>query len=129
MRRFMIIAALALASMPLEAQKKAKRDQYKITSEELAEYGSANMGEVIRKARPTFYIVTPASDAGISSGVEYGILVFVGTQQLGDTSMLHFYRASDVEEVRLYRPANALSPYTGGNAFVIQLQMKDRRKP
>ena len=129
-RRFLILAVLVLVASPLQAQhKKNKRDPYRISGEELAEYGTASIGEVIQKIRPNFYIFTPSSDAGIAlptiTGMQYGIVVFVGNQQTGDTTTLRFYRANDVQEVRYYKPGNALSPLTAGNAFVIQLLMKD----
>ena len=131
-RRLYVLAALALVAAPLHAHKNNKHDAYKIAAEELAEYGTASMGEVIPKARPNFYIYTPSSDAGISlptmSVIQSGIIVFVGSQQQGDTSMLRYYRASDVQEVRYYKPGNSLSPLTAGNAPVIQLVMKDRNR-
>src|SRR5438309_3833929 len=93
-RRFLVLAALMVVAAPLQAQKKRKPDPYKITAEELAEFGSASVGEVVQRVRPNFYIFTPASDAGLNlstvTGVQYGIVVFNGSQQLGDTSMLRF---------------------------------------
>jgi hypothetical protein len=82
-------------------KKSKKRDQYKITAEELAEYGDANMGEVIPKARPNFLMFNAGGGAGLGeqtiSGVAAPLLVYVGTQNQGDTSVLRFYRASDVK--------------------------------
>ena len=62
------------------------------------------------------------------SGVAADIVVYVGTLNQGDTSTLRFYKASDVKEVRYFKPGSALSPQTAGNSFVIQLLMKDRLK-
>lgn len=132
MRRFLLLAALVLVASPLEAQKKNKRDPYKITMEELAEYGDAAMGEVIPKARPNFVLFNAGSTSGMGeatlSGVANGLVVYVGTQQQGDSSVLRFYKASDVREVKYYKPGNAGSPHTAGNAFVIQLMMKELAK-
>lgn len=132
MRRLLLLAALVLVASPLEAQKKNKRDPYKIAAAELAEYGDAAMSEVIPKARPNFLLFNAGGTAGMGeatlSGVANGLLVYVGTQQQGDSSVLRFYKASDVKEVRYYKPGNAGSPHTAGNAFVIQLNMKEREK-
>src|SRR6266567_94993 len=49
-RRYLLALALVVVAMPLQAQKGKKRDQYKITAEELAEYGEATLAEVIPKA-------------------------------------------------------------------------------
>ena len=59
------------------------------------------------------------------AGSETGLIIYVGTQLQGDTSVLRFYKASDVKEVRYFKPTNAGSPNTRGDAFVIQLLMKD----
>jgi len=121
-----------LVASPLEAQKKNKRDPYKISIEELAEYGDAHMGEVIPKARPNFLMFNAGGGAGLGeqtmSGMQHQLVVYVGTQQQGDSSVLRFYKASDLKEVRYYKPGNSLSPQLAGNAFVIQLMMKDRRE-
>jgi len=131
-RRILLLLALVLVASPLQAQKKAKRDPYKIATEELAEYGEATMSEVIPKARPNFLMFNAGGGAGLGeqtiSGVQSQILVYVGTLSQGDTSALRFYKAADVKEVRYYKPGNSMSPQTAGNAFVIQLVMKDRIK-
>lgn len=133
MRRFLLLIALVLVASPLEAQKKNKRDPYKIGTEELAEYGDAPMGEVIPRARPNFLMFNAGGNAGLGeqtmSGVQNQLVVFVGSLQQGDSSVLRFYKASDVKEVRYFKPGNSMSPQTAGNAFVIQLLMKDRLKP
>ena len=128
MRKLLLLAALVLAAAPLEAQRAKKRDPYKISGEELAEYGEATMFEVIPRARPNFLMFNAGGGAGLAeqtvSGVAAQLLVYVGTQMQGDSSVLRFYKASDVKEVRYYKPGNASSPQTAGNAFVIQLMMK-----
>ena len=132
MRRFLLLAALVLAASPLEAQKKIKRDPYKISAEELAEYGDATMVEVIPKLRPNFLRFNAGTSAGMGEqtmlGLAHSIVVYVGEQQQGDSSVLRFYKASDVNEVRYYKPGNSMSPQTAGNAFVIQLVMKNKSR-
>lgn len=132
MRRILLSLALLLVALPLEAQKSKKRDQYKITAEELAEYGEASMSEVIPKARPNFLMFNAGGGAGLGeqtmSGMAHDLVVFVGSMNQGDSSVLRFYKASDVKEVRYFKPGNSLSPQTAGNSFVIQLVMKDRLK-
>jgi hypothetical protein len=133
MRRYLTAAALLLVALPLQAQGRKKRqDKDKIAVEELLEYGDANMGDVIRRARPNFYIFTAAADAGMSAPSmmkpENAIYVYVGTQQEGDTSMLRFHRASEIEEVKYFKPGNALSPLSAANAYVIQLIPKNPLK-
>jgi hypothetical protein len=129
-RRFLLSLVLLLVAFPVEAQRSKKRDQYKITAEELAEYGDANMSEVIPKARPNFLMFNGGGSSGMGeqtmTGIAAGLVVYVGTLQQGDTSVLRFYKASDVKEVRYFKPGNSLSPQTAGNSSVIQLVMKDR---
>jgi hypothetical protein len=134
MRRLLLAAALVLIAVPLHAQKPKKRDPYKITAEELAEYGEMPLFEVIEKARPNFLMFNGGQTAGIQeqamSGRAYNLDVYTGSQRQGDASMLHYYKASEVKEIRYYKPGNALSPNTGANSYVIQLTVKtaeDRR--
>ncbi|HJQ21103.1 MAG TPA: hypothetical protein VJ867_12210 [Gemmatimonadaceae bacterium] len=135
MRRYLIAAALLLVALPLQAQgrKKKRQEKDRITAEELADYGDANMGDVIHSARPNFYIFTGTTDAGMTApstmSLDNTIYVYLGTQQEGDTSMLRFHKASEIEEVRYYKPGNAMSPLTAANAYVIQLVRKDPLKP
>jgi len=122
--------ALLLVAAPLHAQKgKVKRDAFKIVVDELAEYGDQNMMDVIRRARPNLLMFNGGSNAMMGeqtlAGSETGLIIYVGTQLQGDTSVLRFYKASDVKEVRYFKPTNAGSPNTRGDAFVIQLLMKD----
>ena len=132
MRRYLLALALVVVALPLQAQKGKKHDQYKIAAEELAEYGDATMAEVIPRARPNFLMFNAGGGAGLGeqtmSGVAADLVVYVGTLSQGDTSTLRFYKASDVKEVRYFKPGNSLSPQTAGNSFVIQLLMKDRLK-
>lgn len=130
MRRYLIAAGLLLLAMPLQAQgKKRRQDRDKILAEELADYGDANMGDVIRRARPNFYIFTASGDAGLvgpsTMRLDNTIYVYVGTQQEGDTSMLRMHKASEIAEVKYFKPGNAMSPLSAANAYVIQLLPKN----
>jgi hypothetical protein len=128
-----MLIALVLVASPLEAQRSPRRDPRKITREELVDYRDAPMSEVISRARPNFLMFNAGGGAGLAeqtvSATPYGILVYVGTQQQGDTSVLRFFKATEVKEVLYFKPGNSLSPHTGANAFVIQLVMPDRLKP
>ena len=132
MRVFLVLFTLVWIASPADAQKRARRDPYKITAAELAEYGEASMSEVIPRARPNFLMFNAGGGAGLGeqtmSGRANEILVYLGTQQQGDSSYLRFFKASDLKEVRYYKPGNALNPNTSGNAFVIQLVPKERLK-
>lgn len=132
MRRLLLLLALVFIASPAEAQKKIKRDPSKVTMEELAEYGDASLGEVLPRIRPNMVTFNGGGGAGLGeqtiSGIQNQLLVYVGSQQQGDTSVLRFYKAADVQEIRYYKPGNSMSPHTAGNAFVIQLLMKDRLK-
>jgi hypothetical protein len=125
----MLVAALLLVAMPLQAQKARRKDPNKISVEELTEFGDQNMGDVIPRLRPNFLMFNGGGGAGLGeqtiSGVQAAVLVYVGTQQQGDTSMLREFKASDVKEVRYFKPGNASSPQPAANAFVIQLLMKE----
>jgi len=127
-RSVLLFLLVTFVASPLQAQKKARRDPAKISLEELAEYGNASIGEVIRRARPEF-LAPPSFSPGdaVVTGVQ-GVVVYVGTQML-DANALGIYKASDLKEVRYYKPTNALSPHMAGNAYVIQLVLKDLAKP
>jgi hypothetical protein len=129
LRSVLLLALATFMASPLLAQKKARRDPSKIPIEELAEYGNASVAEVISRARPNFLIL-PGLTAGdrLMTGVQASVAVYLGTQMLGDTSALRFYKASELHEVRYYKPTNALSPHTAGDAYVIQMVLKDRAK-
>jgi hypothetical protein len=122
-----------LLAAPLAAQKAPKRDRSKITVEELAEYGSQNLAEVISKARPHFFQFYGGGTAGMAeatiSGRSAGLLVYIGQQAYGDSSVLSHYKASEVREIRYYKPNEAMTRLGADNAFVIQLTMKELRKP
>jgi len=124
-RALTLLVLAAFAASPLQAQKKARRDPTKIPQEELAEYGDANMYEVIPRARPDFLHPLNLSPGDrMVTGVQ-GVLIYVESQQLGDETALRYYRASDIKEVRYYKPTDAASPHLSGGAYVIQLIRKD----
>src|SRR3954470_6116235 len=99
-RRLLLVIALLVVAVPLQAQKGKKHDPYKITAEELAEYGDQNMTDVMRRARPNLLMFNGASSSMMGEqtlqGRETGLLIYVGTQQQGDTSVLRLFKASDV---------------------------------
>ncbi|HMC55139.1 MAG TPA: hypothetical protein VKH19_08225 [Gemmatimonadaceae bacterium] len=133
MRPYLVATALLLVALPLQGQsRKRRQDKEKITTEELADYGDANMGDVIRRARPNFYLVTASTNIGFTAPsamqLDNTIYVYVGTQQEGDTSMLRFHKASEIAEVKYFKPGNAMSPLSAANARVIQLLPKDPLK-
>src|SRR6266513_401411 len=97
-RALTLLVLAAFAASPLQAQKKARRDPTKIPQEELAEYGDANMYEVIPRARPDFLHPLSLSPGDrVVTGV-LGVLIYVESQQLGDETALRYYRASDIKE-------------------------------
>jgi hypothetical protein len=128
MRRIAPVLLLVLLAAPLAAQKAPKRDRFKIVSEELAEYGNQSLTEVISKARPHFFLAYGGNtgslvEAGIT-GIAARLLIFVGQQSHGDTSVLRHYKASEVKEIRYYKPSEAMTRLGADNAYVIQLIMK-----
>lgn len=133
MRRLLPVFLLALLVAPLAAQKAPKRDRSKIVAEELAEYGNQNLGEVISKARPHFFQFYGGGTSGMGeatiSGRPASLLVYIGQQSYGDSSVLRHYKASEVREIRYYKPNEAMTRLGAENAFVIQLIMTELRKP
>ena len=121
-----LVLATALAA-PAEAQKKPKQPQDRILAEELATYGDASMIEVIEKARPRFFM---PDQTRIDFGAQtpWRVLVYKGMQVLGDSSVLHTYKASEVKEVRMYRPNEASTRFASDNATVILLTFKDPKR-
>lgn len=124
-RRLLPLLLLALFVSPLEAQKAPKRDRFKIALEELSEYGHQPLSEVITKARPHFLMFNAGSTQGMGEATMGGepprLLVYMGTQAQGDSSILRMIRASEVKEVRFYRPNEAMSRLGANNAYVIQV--------
>lgn len=128
MRRFLtILVGLAIAT-PALAQKPPKRDRYKIEAAELAEYKEQDLIETIQKARPHFLQFNAGSNAGMAEATMQGaaarLLVYIGQQAHGDTSVLRHYNASEVKEIRFLRPNDAMMRLGANNAYVIQLITK-----
>jgi hypothetical protein len=143
MRSFVFVAALALVATPVSLAHAQKRERYRIAAAELAEYADQNLADVLAKARPQFFQLT-GSGGGTMSGAEGNdaggrcmslscdaaqLLVYVGTQRTGDSTMLHYYKASDVKEVRFYKPDEAMARLGANSAYVIQVIMKDAVAP
>lgn len=143
MRTFLYAIALAVVAMPASSLQAQKRERYRIATEELSTYGDQNLADVIAKARPQFYQIGGASGASMSAASgsdESGrcsdmscnatqLFVYVGTQRQGDSTMLRYYKASDVKEVRFYKPNEAMARVGADNAYVIQVIMKDPVAP
>ena len=125
MRRFLTVLAGLLIAAPALAQKPPKRDRFKISSEELAEYQQQDLVEVISKARPHFFQFNAGSNAGMAEatmqGVAARLLVYIDQQSHGDTSVLRHYKASETKEIRFLRPSDAMVRLGANNAYVIQI--------
>lgn len=125
MRRLLLSALLVAIASPAIAQKQPKRDRFKIEAAELAEYSNSDLLEVIRKARPHFLQFNAGSNAGMAEatmqGVAARLLVYIGQQSYGDTSILRHYKASQIKEIRYLRPNDAMVRLGANNAYVIQL--------
>jgi hypothetical protein len=141
-RAFVFVTALALVAAPLSAGHAQKRERYKIAAEELATFGDQSLADALPKARPQFFQIggaagsTQASADGGSgsrcmdlSCQAVQLLVYVGTKREGDSTMLRYYRSSDVKEVRFYKPSEAMARVGADNAYVIQVILKDPVAP
>lgn len=126
--RFLSACLLLAIATPALAQKPPKRDRFKIESAELAEYQTQDLIEVIRKARPHFLQFNAGSSAGMAEatmqGVAAQLLVYIGQQSHGDTSVLRHYKASETKEIRYLRPSDAMVRLGANNAYVIQVITK-----
>jgi len=119
-------AALVVAA-PLQAQSRGKQQRDRIAAEELASYGEASLTEVIEKARPQFFMPDQTRiDFGLQT--TWRVLVYIGSQARGDSSILHSYKASEVKEIRYYKPNEATTRFGSDNATVILLTLKDVKK-
>jgi hypothetical protein len=127
MRKLLLLLVLMVMAAPLEAQGK-KRPRDRILAEELAEFGEATLTEVIQRARPQFLMPDQTRiDFGLQT--PWRVLVYIGPQVRGDSSVLRAYKASEVKEIRYYRPNEANTRLGSDNASVIQLTMKTGAKP
>jgi hypothetical protein len=134
-RPFLFVFALLLVAAPLQAQK-IRRDRYRVSAEELVEYADQNMADVLARARPHFFTFNSSGNSqGAGEATMQGtnitdLRVYVGNQAQGDSTMLRYYKASDVKEVRFYKPNEAMARLGGnGGSYVIQLIMKDAVSP
>ena len=103
-----LIASAALAT-PVHAQTpapttdrpsapapKGKQPTDRILAWELESYGDASLTEVIEKARPKFFMPDQTRiDFGMQTA--WRVLVYKGMQMLGDSAILHTFKASEVK--------------------------------
>lgn len=119
------LALLVVGATNLQSQKAPKQDRYKISREELAQYASQSLSDVIAKARPHFLMFQAGGTQGIGeatiSGIAPRLLVYVNTQSQGDSTMLRYYKANEVKEIRFFKPSEAMTRLGADNAYVIQL--------
>ncbi len=126
--RLLSLCLLVAVATPALAQKPPKRDRFKIETAELAEYKEQDLIETIRVARPHFLQFNAGSNAGMAEATMQGaparLLVYVGSQSMGDTTVLRHYKASETKEIRFLRPNDAMMRLGANNAYVIQLITK-----
>jgi len=127
MRAIAILFAALVVAAPLQAQSRGKQQRDRIAAEELASYGEASLTEVIEKARPHFFMPDQTRiDMGLQTA--WHVAVYIGTQARGDSSILHSYKASEVKEIRYYKPNEATTRFGSDNATVILLTLKNAKK-
>lgn len=116
-----------LPEKPSAPAPKGKQPTDRILAWELDTFGEASLVEVIEKVRPKSFM---ADQTRIDFGLQtpWHILVYKGMQSLGDSSILHTIKASEVKEVRYYRPNEAGTRFGSDNATVILLTMKEPGK-
>jgi Tfp pilus assembly protein FimT len=126
MRYVVLLCVLVGMAAPLEAQK-IKRSRDRILVEELATFGELTVTEVINQARPHFFQPEPTQiDIGLRA--PWRLLVYIGSQVKGDSSVLRLYKASEIQEIRWLKPNEANIRLGAENASVIQLTFKDSRR-
>ena len=125
----LIFFAFTVLAAPSAAQaSRGKQPHDRILKDELATYGDASLNEVIERVRPHFFMPDQTRiDFGLQTA--WRVLVYVGRQARGDSSVLHSYKASEVTEVRYYKPNEASTRFGSDNASVILLTLKDEKKP
>jgi len=128
MRSAALLFAALIVAAPLHAQSRGKQLRDRIQAEELASYGEASLTEVIEKARPHFFMPDQTRiDMGLQT--PWRVLVYIGSQSRGDSTILHSYKASEIKEVRYFKPNEATTRFGSDNASVILLTLKDAKKP
>lgn len=126
MKQALVVAAMLVMAQSADAQR-ANRPRDRITKEELATLGDVTLTDVIEQTRPHFFRPDHTRiDFGLQS--PWRVLVYLGAQAVGDSSILRTYKASQVQEIRYYRPAEANTRMGVDNASVIQLTLR-RRTP
>ncbi|MDB4906661.1 MAG: hypothetical protein JWO05_1445 [Gemmatimonadetes bacterium] len=101
-------------------KKPIKQDRYKITREELAEYGASNLFDVVSRARPQMMV--PPMNGGMGAGMRPQVQVFLEGQAMGTSDALKNYTADRIKEVRYYKPSEAVVRLNvSDGAAVIQL--------
>lgn len=101
-------------------KKPIKQDRYKITREELADYGASNLFDVISRARPQMMV--PPMNGGMGAGMRPQVQVFLEGQAMGTADALKNYTADRIKEVRYYKPSEAVVRLNvSDGAAVIQL--------
>lgn len=124
MRVATALLVLAALAAPATAQaQRGKQPRDRILAEELASFGEASLTEVVNRARPHFFMPDQTRiDFGLQTA--WRVLVYIGPQVRGDSSILHTYKASDVTEIRYYKPNEATTRFGSDNASVILLTLK-----
>ena len=99
MRATLVLMLFATAiAAPLQAQApKGKQPTDRILAWELESLGEASLTEVIEKVRPKFFMPDQTRiDFGLQTA--WRVLVYKGMQSLGDSSILHTIKASEVKD-------------------------------
>lgn len=117
-----LFAALVVAAAPLQAQSRGKQQRDRILADELAGYGETSLADVIETARPHFL---KPDRTHIGSESPWRLLVYIGSQARGDSTVLHTFKASEVKEIRYYKTNEATTRFASENAAVILLTLKD----
>lgn len=128
MRAAALLFAALIVAAPLQAQARGRQQRDRMQADELASYGEASLTEVIEKARPHFFMPDQTRiDMGLQT--PWRVLVYIGVQSRGDSTILHSFKASEVKEIRYYKPNEATTRFGSDNASVILLTLKDVKKP
>jgi hypothetical protein len=122
MRAVAILFAALVVVAPLQAQSQGKKQRDRILADEIASYGQASLAEVIETARPHFL---KRDLTHIGGEAPWRLLIYIGSQERGDSTVLHTFKASEIKEVRYYKPNEATTRFASENASVILLTLKD----
>jgi hypothetical protein len=134
MRTLALLALGAALAVPAAAQNRTTaRSSSVLGLDEIVPFGTQRIRYVIERTRPRFLQPDPSAAAGGStrSGIttvsrRWRLLVYVGSEtRPQDASVLDYYRADQVGEVRYYRTAEASARFATDNASVLQLILRD----